>query len=184
VNAKKIVLLGTLGCVLLLLLALIFGRYSRPAATTAAASAWNTQAIEGSLAGVRVTEIDPTHAAIVFLYDLDNRTDSDYRLVKGTNIVIMGRLKATDSLSSDQPADIESGAFLPAGNRARVSIEVVEPFAWPSQKDAAAERSFRELVVGQVAGLRGFVLFDQTARYQIELPVELPEPLQPSIVKP
>jgi hypothetical protein len=175
VNAKKIVLIGTFACVFLLLLALILGRYSRPAtaAATTVASPWNTHAIEGALAGVRVQEVDSGHAAVVFLYDLDNRTSTDYRLAKGPNVVIMSRLKTSDSLSADDPADIESGAFLPAGNRARVAIEVVQPFAWPNQKDAAADRNFRDLVAGRVAGLRGFVLFDQAARYQIELPAEL-----------
>lgn len=184
-NAKKIIWVGTGACIFLLLLALIVGRYSRPAVTTAAASPWNTHAIEGALAGVRVAEVDPSHAAVIFLYDLDNHTSSDYRLDKGPSLVIMSRLKTSDSLSSDVPADIESGAFLPAGNRARVAIAVQQPFTWPSQKDAAAERSFRDLVDNQVAGLRGFVLFDQTARYQIELPAQLPEMQQSSAaVKP
>jgi len=129
---------------------------------------------------VRVREVDTTHAAVVFLYDLDNRTDSDYRLTKGPDVVVMSRLKTTDSLSSDEPADIESSAFLPAGNRARVAIEVLQPFAWPSQKDAAADRNFRDLVAGRVADLRAFVIFDQAARYQIELPAVLPELQQSS----
>jgi len=180
VNVKKIALVGTFACVFLLLLALIVGRYSRPASTKTAASPWSTHAIEGTLAGVRVREVDTTHAAVVFLYDLDNRTDSDYRLTKGPDVVVMSRLKTTDSLSSDEPADIESSAFLPAGNRARVAIEVLQPFAWPSQKDAAADRNFRDLVAGRVADLRAFVIFDQAARYQIELPAVLPELQQSS----
>jgi hypothetical protein len=170
--------MGASACVFLMLLALALGWYSRPAATTSAASVWNTSAIEATLATVRVTEVDPMHAAVLFLYDMDNRTNTDYHLIKGPNVVIMSRLKATDSLGADQPADIESSAFLPAGNRARVAVQVVQPFAWPSQKDAAAERSFRDLVANQIVGLRGFVLFDEAARYQIELPVDLPE-LQP-----
>jgi hypothetical protein len=185
VNVKKIAFIGTFACVFLLLLALIVGRYSRPASTKAAANPWNTHAIEGALSGVRVREVDATHAAVVFLYDLDNRTDTDYRLTKGPDVVVMSRLKTTDSLSSDEPADIESSAFLPAGNRARVAIEVLQPFAWPSQKDAAADRNFRDLVAGRVADLRGFVVFDQAARYQIELPAALPELQQSSAaVKP
>ncbi len=179
-QTKKIVWIGTSACAILLLLALILGRYSRPSTAPAAASPWNAHAIEGTLAGVRVREIDPAHAAVVFLYDMDNRTNTDYTLTKGPNVVVMSRLNAGGSLSSDDPADIESSAFLPAGNRARVALQIVEPFSWPSQKDAAAERNFRDLVAARVAGLRGFVLFDQAARYQIELPAELPELQQTS----
>jgi hypothetical protein len=112
---------------------------------------------------------------------LDNHTNTDYTLTKGPNVVVMSRLDAGGSLSSDDPAAIESSAFLPAGNRARVALQIVQPFSWPSQKDAAAERSFRDLVAARVAGLRGFVLFDQAARYQIELPAELPELQQSSV---
>jgi hypothetical protein len=175
VHTKKIIWIGTIVCATLLVLAVAVGRYSRPSTAASASSPWNPHAIEGTLAGVHVSEIDPTHAAVVFLYDLDNRTGSDYKLSKGPNIVIMSRLKSTNSLSSDDPADIESSAFLPAGNRARIALQVVQPFSWPSRKDAAAEKNFRDLVAGRVAGLRGFVLFDQASRYQIELPAEIPE---------
>ena len=187
VNTKKIVLAGTFGCVFLLPLALILGRYSRASSSTSGASAaspWNTYAIEGTLAGVRVREVDAAHAAVVFLYDLDNRTSADYRFAKGPDVVIMSRLKTSESLSSDAVADIETGAFLPAGNRARVALEVVQPFTWPAQKDDKAERNFRELIAGQVAGLRGFVLFDQGSRYQIELPAEIPDLQTSAAVRP
>jgi hypothetical protein len=175
VQTKKIVWIGTIVCAILLVLALVVGRYSRPSTATSASSPWNAHAIEGTLAGIRVSEIDPAHAAVVFLYDLDNRTGGDYTLSKGSDIVIMSRLKSGNSLSSDDPATIQSSAFLPAGNRARVALQIVQPFSWPSQKDAAADGNFRDLVAGRVAGLRGFVLFDQASRYQIELPAELPE---------
>lgn len=139
------------------------------------ASGWNSRAIESTLAGVRVRELDPGHAAVVFLYDLDNRTDNDYRLASGPNVVIMSRLQPSGSLSSDQQVSLDSAAFVPAKNRTRISLELKHSFDWPAQRDAAAERQLRQFVADEVSGLQGFVLFDQASRYQIELATTSPE---------
>jgi hypothetical protein len=136
---------------------------------------WNSVAVESTLAGVRVRELDATHAAVVFSYDLDNRTDTDYRLSSGANVVIMSRLQPNGSLSSDQQVSLDSPAFVPARNRTRIALEMRQPFDWPAQRDAAAERQVRQLVADEVAGLQGFVLFDQSTRYQIELATVSPE---------
>jgi hypothetical protein len=166
-------LVGLAAGALALILALVisprtrfFGRRS---------DAWDSRAIESTFAGVRVREIDPTHASVVFFYDLDNKTDSDYRLATGPNVVIMSRLRADGSLSSDQPVALDSAAFVPAKNRTRIAVEVRYPFDWPPQRDASADRQIRQLVADQVVGLNGFVLFDQSTRYQIELATVAPE---------
>lgn len=150
-------------------------RLARNSAPTGHADAWNTKAIESTLAGIRVKEIDPAHAAVVFFYDLDNRTDTDYRLASGPNVVIMSRLQPSGSLSSDQQVNLDANAFVPAKNRTRIGIEISRAFAWPSARDASAERQIRQLVADQVAGLEGFVLFDQTTRYEIDLAAASPE---------
>src|SRR5271170_6409837 len=85
-------------------LVLIFGKLPRAQTLAKPANPWNLHAIESSFAGVRVREIDPSHSAVVFLYDLDNRTDSDYQLTKGSAVVVMSRLKSSGSLSSEKPA--------------------------------------------------------------------------------
>jgi hypothetical protein len=143
-------------------------------------SPWNSHAIEGTPAGVRVEEIDPTHAAVIFLYDLDNTTDTDYRLVKGPNLVIMSRLKSSGALSGDEPVALDSAAFVPARNRTRIALEVTHLFNWPGQKSAYAERAFDQLVASEVAGVSGFVLFDQTSRYEIDFPAAWPQIRAPS----
>jgi len=150
-------------------------RFVRSAAPTGHAEAWNSSAIQSTLAGIRVKEIDPAHAAVVFFYDLDNRTDTDYRLSSGPNVVIMSRLQPSGSLSSDQQINLDANAFVPAKNRTRIGVEMSRAFAWPSARDASAERQIRQLVADQVAGLEGFVLFDQTTRYEIDLATASPE---------
>lgn len=154
---------------------IIAARYSRLSAPAARADNWNSSAIHGTLAGVRVREVDPTHAAVQFSYDLENRTDSDYRLTGGPNVVIMSRLQPSGSLSGDQPMTLDTNAFVPARNRTRISIEMTRAFAWPAQRDAAAERQIRQFVADEVSGLEGFVLFDQSTRYEIDLPAASPE---------
>jgi len=165
---KKLGWVGLAVCALALLI-FIVARFSRLRPSSPPADAWNSGAIQSTLAGVRVREVDSTHAAVVFFYDLDNRTNIDYRLSSGPDVVIMNRLQPTGSLSSDEPINLDSAAFVPARNRTRVALEISHAFNWPVQKDAAAERQVRQFVADQVAGVEGFVLFDQATRYQIEL---------------
>ncbi len=134
---------------------------------------WNSRAIESAFAGVQVREVDAAHASVVFLYDLDNRTGSDYQLTPGPSAVIMKRLKADGSLSSDTRARLVSAAFVPTNNRTRIAVELTHPFAWPAKSDAAADQTFRDFVARETSGLQGFVIFDQTSRYEIELPINL-----------
>jgi len=163
-----------LGAVAIVALAIVV-RLARSAAPAGPSNSWNASAIQGTLAGIRVKEIESSHAAVVFFYDLDNRTDSDYKLASGPSIVIMSRLQPSGSLSSDQQINLETGAFVPAKNRTRIALETSRAFAWPPARDAAAERQIRQLVADEVAGLEGFVLFDQATRYEIDLAAASPE---------
>jgi len=170
-----------IACAVLLLLVFILGRLASTKSPATHAGSWNSDAIEGTCAGIRVREIDPAHAAVDFLYDLDNKTDADYQLVKGPNILIMDRLKPAGTLGPDQRVGLDSTAFVPAKSRTRITLEITHSFNWPRQQDAAADREFNQLVTGDLSGLLGFVLFDQTGRYRIELPaasqdvVQIPE---------
>jgi hypothetical protein len=136
---------------------------------------WDSRAVEATFEGVRVREVDATHAALVLLYDLTNTTGSDYRLEKDSSEVIMSRLKPGGILSSDTQVVLDNAAFIPVGSRTRVAIEMDGQFNWPTRHDAAAERAVRQFVAAEVADVGGFVLFDQPNRYQIELPVVAPQ---------
>jgi hypothetical protein len=163
------------GGVCLLAVILLAAQFHRGGAADGAPNSWNSGAIHGTLAAVRVRELDPTHAAVIFFYDLENRTDTDYRLSSGPDVVIMSRLQSSGILSSDQPISLDAAAFVPAKNRTRIALEITHAFEWPAQRDAGAEKQLRQFVVDQVSGLEGFVLFDQATRYQIELATSTPE---------
>jgi hypothetical protein len=151
--------------------------------TAQSSEPWNLHAMEASLAGVRVHEVDGSNAALVFLYDIENKTANDYELTKGPSVVILSRLKSSGSLSSERPVALSSSAFVPARNRTRIELEVRHPFAWPSRMDAKAEDRIRDLVAGEIADLDGFVLFDESTRYQIALPGAWPA-VQKSVSAP
>ncbi len=159
----------------LLVLVGIVGRLPRSQSLAKPANPWNSRAIESALAGVRVREIDPSKSEVVFVYDLDNKTDNDYQLAKGPTVVIMSRLKSSGSLTSEKQVTLISSAFVPARNRTRIELGVTRAFDWPARMDAASEMRIRQLVAGEIADLTGFVLFDQGTRYQIELPGTWPE---------
>jgi len=156
-------------------------RFARPSLPPVSTNPWNSGAIESTLSGVRVKEIDPTHAAVLLFYDLDNKTDADYRLANGPDVVIMTRLQSDGSLVSDEQVSLDAAAFVPARNRTRVAVEMSRPFDWPRQNDPVAESQIRQLVAAQVSGVEGFVVFDRAARYQIELPAESPQTEQASV---
>jgi hypothetical protein len=172
---KKVGVAGLIACALLLVLMVVLARFTQNRSPAKQTPAWNSHAIEGTPAGIRVQEIDPTHAAVIFLYDLDNKTDTDYHLAKGPNIVVMSRLRPGGALSADEPITLDSAAFVPARNRTRIALKVSHLFNWPGQSGAYAERQFNQLVTGDVNGVAGFVLFDQANRYEIDFPAAWPE---------
>jgi hypothetical protein len=146
---------------------------SRPAAP--AIAAWNPGAVHAELNAVQVREIDPNHATIVFSYDLDNQTDADYQMAKGPTTVIMTRLKADGTLTPNDSLHLDNSIFIPARNRTRISLSMTQPFRWPQgmaleHMGPVNQDKYRALLAQEVNGASGFVLFDQTAHYQIELP--------------
>jgi hypothetical protein len=174
---KKLLIFGLFVAVLAFLVFYVLPRGARqqPSASEAQPAPWNSGAMHSTFAGVQVREVDPAHAELVFSYDLDNNTESDYRLTKGPSTVVMTRLKSNGTLSSDEPVDIVNSVFLPAKNRTRISLQVMHPFNWPAglvpgQIGPANQEKFRAIVAEEVANYSGFVLFDQSTHFQIELP--------------
>jgi hypothetical protein len=167
---KKFGIAGAIIAVALLAATLASGRFSGLLSPARPKNTWNSEAIYATFAGVQVREIDSSKAALVFFYDLDNKTDADYQLAQGPNLVIMSRLKSNSSLSAEEPFVLASSAFIPARNRTRVAVEVTHPFAWPQDTDNGSPEKFRNFLQSETANISGFVLFDQPSRYQIELP--------------
>jgi hypothetical protein len=174
---KTLVILAILVACLLVLVVFVLPRTPapEPPAQHTNAPVWNTSAIQSTFAGVQVKEVDPTHANLIFSYDLDNNTDTDYQVTKGPTTVVTTRLASSGSVSSDEPVALGNSVFLPARNRTRVTLEMTKNFNWPGQMYGTQvgpvnQEKFRTLVAQEVGNLSGFVLFDQAAHFQIELP--------------
>ena len=174
---RKLLIFVLLACVLALVAIQILSRSPRqePATAVTQAPVWNSSSVRGTFAGLQVHEVDPAHVQLIFFYDLDNSSDSDYELTKGPGTVVMTRLKSNGSLSSDIAIELDHSVFVPARNRTRVALESAQPFSWPSglpagQIGSVNQDKFRTLVAQQVGNFSGFVLFDQATHTQIELP--------------
>jgi hypothetical protein len=174
---KKLLIFVLFVCVLALMAIQILSRttHQEPAAKAAPPPAWNAGSVRGTFAGLEVHQVDPSHVQLIFYYDVDNSTDSDYQLAKGPGTVVMTRLKSNGSLSSDIAIELDHSVFVPARNRTRVSLQSTQSFSWPSGMQAgqigpANQDKFRTLVAQQVGNFSGFVLFDQATHTQIELP--------------
>jgi hypothetical protein len=142
--------------------------YFRPGRTTP--KPWNSNAITASYVGAQLRQLDSNNAALYLAYEVQNHTDSDYQLADGPAALVMSRLRADGSLSSQQKVRLSYPTFLPARQRARVALEIPSPFGWPESNDPAFQDKLRDLVNQKLLEVQAFVLFDQADRFQIEFP--------------
>jgi len=131
---------------------------------------WNSTAITASFLGAQLREIDSENATLFLAYELQNRTDSDYRLADGPATFFMSRLKENGSLSSQEQVRLSFPTFLPARQRARIALEIPRPFGWPGENDPLFQEKLKTFVNQRIVDVEAFVMFDQTDRFQIEFP--------------
>jgi hypothetical protein len=167
---KKVLKICLSAGVLTLIILVIFGRGPHHGAIAVSPKPWNAGAIKGRFVQLQVREIDRTKSAIVFYYDLENNTSTDYRLEDGPNLAFMRRWKPDGSLAAEPNIKLSEAAVLRAGTQTRTTLELVRPFTWPARMDAEATTEFRQFVVSAIENLDGFVLFDLAAHYRIEFP--------------
>ena len=131
---------------------------------------WNRGTVSAGYVGSQLREIDKTHSSLIIAYDLENDTDSDYRLADGPGVVILSKLKSDGSYSQEQPIRLAYPVFLPARQHARLAVEITQPFDWPGEEDSGYLDRMRNFVKQRLENVGEFVLFDQTNHWQLELP--------------
>jgi hypothetical protein len=131
---------------------------------------WNPSAITASYVGAQLRQLDSDNAALYLAYEVQNHTDSDYQLADGPGALVMSRLRADGSLSSQQQVRLSYPTFLPARQRARVALEIPAPFGWPEDGDPSFQDKLRDFVNQKLADVQAFVLFDQADRFDTEFP--------------
>lgn len=134
------------------------------------AQAWNSTAITARYIGAQLREIDAGNATLFLAYELQNHTNSDYRVSDGPGLFFMSRVKPDGSLSSQEQIHLSYATFLPARQRARIALEIAHPFGWPAQSDPQFQDKLKEFFNQRLADVQGFVMFDQADRFQIEFP--------------
>jgi hypothetical protein len=163
-EGNKLVLLGLLvALVLATVILYVHGGWTTP-------KPWNSSAITASYVGAQLRQLDSGNAAVYLAYEVHNHTDSDYRLADGPEALLMTRLRADGSLSSQQQVRLSYPTFLPARRRARVALEIRSPSGWPVENDSAFQDKLRDFVNQRLMDAQAFVLFDQTDRFEIEFP--------------
>ena len=112
---------------------------------------------------------------IRFKYSLENKTDSDYRISSGTEIKIVVKYN-DNSLSQPMPtevASVEFPVFVPTKQAAVVALDISFA-AIPPRKESETDEQYNEVLrayyIDRMKDDRGFVLFDDLDRYEINLP--------------
>jgi hypothetical protein len=131
---------------------------------------WSSSGLSAKYISAELRQVDSTNASLFLYYELENKTDSDYRLGGAAGFPVMSRLKADGSLSSQEDVRLSNATFLPARQRARVALELRHNFGWPADNDPALQDELREFVNQRLSAVDEFVLFDQADRVQIEFP--------------
>jgi hypothetical protein len=138
---------------------------------------WNSGAIRSSFSGIQIREVDPAHAEVVFSYDLENTTASDYHLASGPNVALVAQVKSDGSLRAPDAIRIDDSVFLPARSHGHFALKASRLFNWPSQMVAGqvgplTQEKFRSLINNELSNVQQFILFDQATRYKIEFRAE------------
>lgn len=133
--------------------ALLLERSSR----TAARNEWDNTALRA-----RLERVVPAHNDAFFVYVLENRTETDYR-VTSSEVRILGRSRSTGEFipKVSQHVSGEFPLLVPA--RRKVHFALI----WTADHDVDPKH-MDEFV--RTLNLRSFVLFDNVHRYQLEFP--------------
>jgi hypothetical protein len=155
---------------LLLLIAVAVGGSVLKSPHRDASESWNPEKIEATYVGCQFREVDRMHSSLTVTYDLKNNSNLDYRLAEGPDLVVMTKLQSNGSLSQEEPARLGYPVFLPAGQRARLAVEITRNFAWPAENDPQYGDKLKDFVKQRLQGVGEFVVFDGAHHLQIELP--------------
>lgn len=135
---------------------------------------WDTKAVTAKFGQI---DTEGEQNTFVFAYVLQNNTQTDYTLDDSSPHHLLAHLLKENSLSlSGDLLRPELPVFLPAGHRSWFRIHLNYPSSEASRPSATQDerRAYREKLKAQVhsklSNLDGFVLFDESRRYEISLP--------------
>jgi hypothetical protein len=141
---------------------------------------WNRGAITADY--YRVSTSERPDSKLEFEYVLENKTDMDYELQKFSAPRVAARLEDTNSLTGfadENEIVLRLPVFVPAHQKTRITITTPSyGFSALTQLTSSSTLDERHKYYAEVAAyvtkrlsnLNGFVLFDESNRYQVDLP--------------
>jgi hypothetical protein len=129
---------------------------------------WNSKAITATFSKLEFGNVGKQDAAGIFSYVLENNTDYDYRLPD--NVIRMRHSMTSNSLEKIDML-VEDKIFIPPHQR--VAITFVQQFNSKDElkpADLNDEKKLAEFASRQVKDVDRLVLFDESMRYEIDLP--------------
>jgi hypothetical protein len=141
---------------------------------------WNRGAITAEF--YRVSTSSEGDSKLNFEYVLENKTDRDYELQSYATPKIAGKLQDTGSFvgfDNQNELLLKLPIFVPAHQKTRISLTLPSyGFSSPNHLSNTSSDDERRKYYAAVAAhvtqnmsnLDGFVVFDESQRYQIELP--------------
>lgn len=136
---------------------------------------WNKTAITATFNNLR-TEGDKH--TIVYEYTLQNNTDTDYQLSDETDTHLGFKRMQTDSMDFSDKTFVKADYPIYVPAKSRVNLELHMPLPYDSDVDTNAPDDVQHdyytklshFVATTISNVSGFVLMDDTARYEIDLP--------------
>jgi hypothetical protein len=136
---------------------------------------WNKEAITASFDSI---DSEGDTNTLVFVYTLQNNTDIDYQALDDNSIHLAGTLQRSKALSFDKSGFLTTDypIFIPAKSRVRFKVHVKYPYSIREDVDAPGdvrhdwETTVCKFVGDQFSNLDGFVMLDESSRFQVIMP--------------
>jgi hypothetical protein len=148
--------------VLLLFLGYIWWYESRPHAPRP----WNRTAIEARYAELDIGRRENGIIA-TFSYSLQNNTDTDYQMPASTRIMQKNKAGQLEEITIELPSQ---DVFVPAHHTVKYSFIVKAGDVFDAIQAKNNDSKMIEIAGKYLKGVDGFVGFDETNRYEIEMP--------------
>jgi hypothetical protein len=136
---------------------------------------WNDKAIEASYESLD-TEGDAN--TFRFVYTLENKTDTDYRVENDSHVHLAAFLKQSQALSFSNSENLHTDypIYIPAKSRVRFQVHLNYPY--PIKPDYNAPNDVQhdfntkvaQYITKELGNIDGFTLLDDDNRYKVAMP--------------
>jgi hypothetical protein len=110
---------------------------------------------------------------VIFTYSVDNTTDTDYQLDSSYGIKVLIRDKEGSFSQPLSDEVLRIPVFIPTRQKGGLTLSLALseiPVAGTAETDTEYHERLRAYCEKRLANVTGFVVFDDTKRYQINLP--------------